>query len=175
MRTLIIFIILVISIGIALANERIPERVLIQDYQQCLQSVSRTSLGAQEKTQYCSCVRDEIGNRFTLAEYTRLSVQMSTNTTERSTAEKLSQIAQACMAQIFSSASDPRRHPNQSPPSQSVPPPSNATSPAATSQNSPPPARDIETRLRELRRLLDQNLITRAEHDARRKAILDDL
>jgi hypothetical protein len=45
----------------------------------------------------------------------------------------------------------------------------------AAEQPSPPAVRSAEERLRELRSLLEQGLITQEEHDARRKAVVDAL
>ncbi len=156
MRRWFLSLFLLSAIACPLSAQQIPEQVLNSDYQSCLRSVARTSHSQADKERYCACVKEEIGATMTLEEYSMLAAQIVANVPSKDVAEKIGKITTKCVAATFA---------NQ-------PQPSAPQTPNATNQNDP---RDTETRLRNLMRLRDQNLITPAEYETQRRRILDQM
>lgn len=167
-----------VTLGVATSAiaERIPDRLLSQDYETCMRATANSSISQAEKQLYCACTRDEIGVTFSLEEYSRLSIGISTGVPDSQGVEKLRQIANKCMSLIFGSGAAPRP-PNTGSSQMTAP----ATGAAQGGGSLPDnrtridPTRDAETRLREINRLRDQGLLSPAEYDVLRRRIIEGL
>jgi len=156
MRRWFLSLFLLPAIASPLSAQQIPEQILNQDYQSCLRSVAGASHSQADKERYCGCVKDEIGATMTLEEYGMLTAQIVTKVPTKDLAERIGKITTKCVAATFAHQ----------------PQPSTPQTPNATNQSD---SRDTETRLRNLMRLRDQNLISPAEYETQRRRILDQM